>query len=121
MSIGRKTGLTKVSSMFSTGMTDLAVDRAHDVCGETVRARGARPSIKNPLLIAAKSSFQPAFELMKEQLEVGSRRLLEQFDNARTQILPGVINGSGQTHIGPEVAVLFTAKDFFRIRQPVEI
>src|SRR6266542_151814 len=121
MSLGRKTGLTKVSSMFSTGMTDLAVDRAHDVCGETVRARGARPSIQNPLLIAAKSSFQPAFELMKQELEVRSGRLLEQLDNTRTQILPGVINCSEQTHIGPEVAVLLAAKDFFWIWQPIEI
>src|SRR5881409_863857 len=73
------------------------------------------------LLIAAKSSFQPAFELMKQELEVRSGRLLKQFDNARTQILPGVINCSEQTHIGPEVAVLLPAKDFFLIRQPIEI
>jgi hypothetical protein len=42
---------------------------------------------QGPPLIAAKSSFQPAFELTKEKPEIGSGRLLEKFDNTRTEIL----------------------------------
>ena len=54
---------------------------------------------RKTLSIAAKSLFQPRFKLTKEEPEIGSGRLLEQFDNARTQVLPRVIDCSGQTHI----------------------
>jgi len=101
MSSAQKTGSIRANSMFSTGTTNLSGGRSRATPSDDVKARGARPSISKARLIAAKSFFQPAFELTKEEPEVGSRRLLEKFDNARTQILSGVINRSEQTHIGP--------------------
>jgi hypothetical protein len=52
-------------------------------------------------LVVTKCFLQPAFELPEEQSHVGSGRLLEKFDDARTQILPRVINRSEQTDVGP--------------------
>src|SRR5437870_7960702 len=101
MSLALKTGLTKANSMFSTVTIKLNGGRSSATPSDDVKARGARPSISKARLIAAKSSFQPAFELTKEEPEVGSRRLLEKFENARTEILSGVIKRAEQTHIGP--------------------
>src|SRR2546421_8370583 len=39
------------------------------------------------VLIAAKCFLEPAFELAKQKLQVGSGRFLEEFDEAWTQIL----------------------------------
>ena len=47
-------------------------------------------NVRKTLLITAKSFFQPPFELTKKESEVSSGRLLEKFDNARTQVLPRV-------------------------------
>jgi hypothetical protein len=54
-------------------------------------AKASRTELAQTLLITAKSALQPAFELAEQKLQVGSRGLLEQVDDARTQTLPGVI------------------------------
>ena len=67
--------------------------------GEALRRRRmhglAVPSITHALLIAAKCFFQPTFELAEEETEISAGRLLEKFDNARTEILTRVINRTG--------------------------
>ena len=47
--------------------------------------------------------------------------MFEKFDNARAEILFGVIDRSEKMHFGPQIAVLTATKDFFGIRQPIEI
>src|SRR6516165_5102718 len=83
--------------------------------GRTGKNACATPSI------AAKRFLQPIVQLTKEQLQISAGRLFEKFYDARAEILPGVIDRSEKMHIGPEIAVLPAAKDFFGIRQPIEI
>ena len=47
--------------------------------------------------------------------------MFKKFDDARTQILTRVIDGSEQPHISPQITVLPPVEDFFRIWQPIEV
>src|SRR5207244_2840353 len=80
--------------------------------------RTGKDACATPLLTAAKDAFQPIFELAKEKLQVSAGRFLEEFDDARAQVLLRFINRAGQMHGRPEIAAPFTIENFFGVRQP---
>src|SRR5436853_4281689 len=93
-------------------------------CPQIVQAgsmhdRTGKDACATPLLTAAKDAFQPIFELAKEKLQVSAGRFLEEFDDARAQVLLRFINRAGQMHGRPDIAAPFTIENFFGVRQPI--
>src|SRR5262249_47900163 len=73
------------------------------------------------LLLASKCFLQPCAQLSKEQTEISGGRFLEEFDDALTEVLSWIINRAGQMHVSPQIAAGASAKNFFRIRQPIQV